>query len=141
MEGGASTPPVAAAAASSSSAAAEMPAAGVATALSEGVLSVLSPMVAKCDSSIKHTIESQVELSRQIDRAASELQNFLGASNLPSFAPHAERLADIRRRVAAADSTMVQVQARLGRIEDMANRLEQDNGSMGHDTAVGFEHG
>ena len=45
---------------------------------------------------------------------------------LPSFAPHAHRLAEVRRRTAAASGTLQQVQARLSRIEAMADRLQQE---------------
>ena len=129
----ADAPPSSAADASPSSAAdaasAEPPpAVPVATAISDGLLSVLTPMVGKCDDGIRAVLASQAELSQQIDRVAAELQTFLGASQLPSFAPYAERLADVRRRVAAANQTMTQVDARLTRCEDMADRLEQEEG-------------
>ena len=112
----------------SSSSAASTPALPVATAISEGLQSVLTPMVDKCDDSIRAVLDSQAELSKQIDHVAAELQTFLGASQLPSFSPHAQRLADLRRRVAATSGTMTQVQARLTRIEEMADRLEQEQG-------------
>jgi hypothetical protein len=100
----------------------------VATAVSHGLLSLLTPLVGRCDGAIRETLESQAALSREIDRVAAELEGFLGASQLPSFAPHAQRLADIRRRVAAADRTMGQVAARLARVEQMADRLEAEEG-------------
>ena len=85
----------------------------VATALSDGLLTMLTPMVDKVDNGIQQAAESQVALSRQIDRVAAELQAFLGASAIPSFSPYAQRLAEVRRRTAAASSTLQQVQARL----------------------------
>lgn len=96
----------------------------VADALADGMLSLLTPMVTKCDNHIQQTLDSQAALSQQLDRVAAELQAFLTASQLPSFAPHAQRLGDIRRRIAASVSMMAQVQARLGRIEAMADHLE-----------------
>ena len=77
----------------------------VATALSDGLLTMLTPMVDKVDNGIQQAAESQVALSRQIDRVAAELQAFLGASAIPSFSPYAQRLAEVRRRTAAASST------------------------------------
>jgi hypothetical protein len=99
-----------------------------ADAISEGLLSLLAPMVGKCDSSIQRTLQSQAVLSQEIDRVALELQAFLAVSALPSFSQHAQRLADIRRRVAHANSTMVAVQARLTRVEELAGRLEREQG-------------
>lgn len=99
-----------------------------ADAISEGLLSLLAPMVGKCDSSIQRTLQSQAVLSQEIDRVALELQAFLAVSALPSFSQHAQRLADIRRRVAHANSTMVAVQARLTRMEELAGRLEREQG-------------
>lgn len=95
-----------------------------AAAFSDGLLSLLTPMVEKCDDSIQQTIDSQVALSQQIDRVASELQSFLSVSQLPSLAPHAHRLSEVRRRVTTANATLSQVQARLTRIEGMADRLQ-----------------
>ena len=98
----------------------------VATALSDGLLTMLTPMVDKVDNGIQQAAESQVALSQQIDRVAAELQAFLGASAIPSFSPYAQRLAEVRRRTAAASSTLQQVQARLSRLEAVADRLQAE---------------
>ena len=98
----------------------------VANALSEGLLTVLSPMVDRVDGGIQAALDSQTVLSQQIDRVASELQSFLSASALPAFEPYAERLSDVRRRASAASSKLAQVQARLARIEQLADRLEAE---------------
>jgi len=45
-----------------------------------------------------------------------------------AHAPYAERLADVRRRVGNANATLAQVQARLARIEDLADRLQVEEG-------------
>ena len=95
----------------------------VAAALSDGLLQLVEPMVETCDSSIKQAVDSQAKLSQQLDRVAAELQAFLGASQLPSFAPYAQRLADVRRRANSASSTLALVQQRLTRVEEMAQRL------------------
>ena len=100
----------------------------VADALSDGLLSLMTPIVSRCDDGIQRTLQSQAVLSQEIDRVASELQTFLSTSTLPSFAPHAQRLVDIRRRVANANSTMATVQARLTRVEELADRLEREQG-------------
>ena len=92
-------------------------------ALSEGILSMVTPMVDKCDDAIQKALDSQADLSQQIDRVAGELQTFLSASQLPSFAPHVERLALVRRRAAAANNALATIQARLSRIEAMADQL------------------
>lgn len=116
------------AAASSGEGATTTQAIPVADALADGLLTLLTPMVDKCDDGIERALKSQAMLSQEIDRVASELQSFLTASTLPSLAPHAQRLADIRRRVASANSTMAAVQARLTRIEAEADRLERQEG-------------
>ena len=84
-------------------------------------------MVSKCDKGIQDALSSQVALSTQIDRVAAELQRFLGNSQLPSLSPHAQKLADLRRRVSAANATLVQVQERLGRVQDIAVRAASSN--------------
>lgn len=99
--------------------------AAAAPVLAEGVLSLLTPMVSKCDESIAAAVESQALLSQEIDHVADELQAFLGASQLPSFEAHAQRLADVRRRVATAGTTLTQVQARLSKVEAMADALQE----------------
>ena len=96
------------------------------TALADGLLSMLGPMVETCDASIQAAVDSQAKVSQQIDRVAAELQGFLGASALPSFAPYAQRLSEVRRRANAAGSTLAAVQQRLARIEAMADRLSAE---------------
>ena len=113
-------------ASSSASPAPEESSVPVATALSDGLLTLLHPMVDKCDTGIQQALESQALLSQQIDRVAAELQAFLSVSQLPSFAPHAHRLAEVRKRTAAASGTLQQVQARLTRVEAMAERLQAE---------------
>ena len=92
-------------------------------AMSEGILSMVTPMVHKCDDAIQGALDSQAELSQQIDRVAAELQTFLSASQLPSFTPHVERLAEVRRRAGTANIMLTAIQARLSRIEAMADQL------------------
>ena len=60
-------------------------------------------------------------LPRQV---AAELQTFLGSSQIPSFAPHAQKLQTVRRRIAATNGTPQQVQARLARLDRLAERLQ-----------------
>ena len=96
----------------------------VADALAEGLMTMLTPMVNKCDDHIQQALDSQAALAQQLDRVAAELQAFLSASTLPSFSPHAQRLSDLRRRIAAANSTMIRVQMRLEHIEEMADHVE-----------------
>ena len=76
---------------------------GTAAAISESVLSSVTPMVQRVDAGIQGALDSQAQLGQQIDRVASQLQTFLNASQLPSFAPYAQRLAEVRRRAAAAN--------------------------------------
>ena len=57
-------------------------------------------------------------------QVAAELQTFLGSSQIPSFAPHAQKLQSVRRRIAATNGTLQQVQARLARLDRLAERLQ-----------------
>jgi hypothetical protein len=98
----------------------------VASALSESILSLVKPMVEKTDSSIQAAIDSQAQLSQQIDRVASELQTFLSVSQLPSFDAHVKRLSEVRRRTANVSGTLERVQARLTRIEALSSRLQAE---------------
>lgn len=88
----------------------------------EGLISLMRPMLAKCDQSVQETLHSQTILAHEVDRVASELHGFLSSSQIPSFSPHAQRLADVRKRVATANATLTQVQSRLKRIEALALR-------------------
>ena len=96
-------------------------------ALSEGILSMVAPMVEKTDDAIQQALDSQVHLSQQIDRVAAGLQDFLSASQLPSFAPEVQRLADVRRRAGAANAALGAIHARLSRIEAMADVLASEH--------------
>lgn len=98
----------------------------VSAALSDGLLSMLGPMVETCDASIQAAVDSQAKVSQQIDKVAAELQGFLGQSQLPSFAPYAQRLSEVRRRASAASNTLGVVQQRLARVEAMADRLSAE---------------
>ena len=98
----------------------------VASALSESILSLVTPMVEKTDMSIQAAIDSQAQLSQQIDRVASELQTFLSVSQLPSFDTHVNRLSEVRRRTANVSGTLERVQARLTRIEALSSRLQAE---------------
>ena len=93
-------------------------------ALTCSLVSLVDPIVCSCEQSIQKVIHSQAVLSQEVDRVASELQTFMNASALPSFAPHVQRLAEIRRRVIAAHSTLHKVQARLLRLEEYAETVE-----------------
>jgi hypothetical protein len=94
--------------------------------LETSLLGLLTPMVSKCDKGIQDALSSQEALSTQIDRVAAELQRFLGNSQLPSLSPHAQKLADLRHRVSVSNNTLVQVQQRLGRIQDIADRVMEE---------------
>ena len=64
----------------------------VATALSDGLLTLLTPMVEKCDTGIQQALDSQALLSQQIDRVAAELQTFLCAGQVePPPSAHCRR--------------------------------------------------
>lgn len=95
-------------------------------ALADRLTSTLDPMVAAVDDGIRLALESQAALSQQLDRVAGEIQTFLSVSELPSFSPHAARLADVRKRLGSTSGTLAQVQARLQRIEALADRLQDE---------------
>ena len=97
-----------------------------ADAVSEGLVDLLSPMVSACDGGIRSALDSQVALSQQLDRVSTELQTFLTKSQVPSFSTHATRVAELHKRVGAASSTLTQVQARLQRLEQLADRLQHE---------------
>jgi len=121
-------------------------------AFTDGLMGLLSPLVHKCDEGVQQALDSQAALSEQIDRVrthsphmlqplsllqthprqnarssrqvAAELQKFLGSSQLPSFAPQAQKLQNVRRRVATCNATLQQVKARLARLDQLAERLQ-----------------
>jgi hypothetical protein len=71
-------------------------------------------------------------------QVAAELQQFLGSSQIPSFAPHAQKLQNVRRRIAATNATLQQVQARLTRLDRIAERLQaQEHHSLRPAPAAG----
>ncbi len=120
------------AAAAEPSAAADLAAGGLqdpgahSDALCESLMGLLAPMVSKCDEGVQAALNSQAVLSAQIDRVALELQRFLSSSQLPSLSPYAQKLADMRRRVADANGTLVRVQERLGRVQARATHLLEE---------------
>ena len=91
----------------------------------DGLLGVLTPMVAQCDEGVQSALDSQTALSQQLDRVARELQAFLGSSQIPSLSPYAQKLADVRQRLTVANATLLQVQARLAKIEAVAEKLQR----------------
>lgn len=92
----------------------------------ESLTSMVSPLVVKVDDGVQQALNSQAVLAQQIDRVAGELQSFLTGSQIPSFAPHAQRLQEIRKRVGVANGTLTQVQTRLARIEGQAAQMKRD---------------
>ena len=82
-------------------------------------------MVAQCDEGVQSALDSQTALSQQLDRVARELQAFLGSSQIPSLSPYAQKLADVRQRLTVANATLLQVQARLAKIEAVAEKLQR----------------
>ena len=96
-----------------------------AAAFKDGLLGVLTPMVAQCDEGVQSALDSQTALSQQLDRVARELQAFLGSSQIPSLSPYAQKLADVRQRLTVANATLLQVQARLAKIEAVAEKLQR----------------
>ena len=57
-------------------------------------------------------------------QVASELQQFLGSSQIPSFTSYAQKLQNVRHRIATTNATLQQVQARLTRLDKLAERLQ-----------------
>mmetsp|Transcript_6631 Transcript_6631/g.13287 ORF Transcript_6631/g.13287 Transcript_6631/m.13287 type:complete len:148 (+) Transcript_6631:62-505(+) len=102
-----------------------------ADAFADGLMGLLTPLVSKCDEGVQQALDSQAALSQQIDRVAAELQTFLGSSQIPSFAPHAQKLQSVRRRIAVTNGTLQQVQARLTRLDRLAERLQAREHSSG----------
>lgn len=96
--------------------------------IADGLIAALSP-IATCDDGMRSALESQAALAQQLERATVELQSFLAMSQLPDFSPHAARLADVRRRVAVTSGTLGQVQARLQRLEELADQLAGGGGA------------
>jgi len=91
------------------------------------LVGLLTPMVARCDEGIQQALNSQAVLSQQLERVATQLQHFLGSSQLPSLSPHAQKLTDTRRRLSEVDSTLEAVQERLERVQRMADQLREKN--------------
>ncbi|KAG8467020.1 hypothetical protein KFE25_000336 [Diacronema lutheri] len=82
-------------------------------------------------------LESQLALSAQIERLSSELHR-ARASELPAVEPCTASLITSRRRVAAVNATLVQVQDRLARIEKLASALPLAGAPAGASIAPGL---
>lgn len=67
-------------------------------------------------------LESQLALSAQIERLSTELHQ-LKAAELPAVEPFTASLLASRKRVAAVNATLVQVQERLARMDKLAASL------------------
>ena len=54
---------------------------------------------------------------------------------------HAQKLADVRQRLGTVNSTLIEVQARLGRVQNMADRLQQEQEAWIFSAGLGGELG
>lgn len=80
---------------------------------------LLSPIMAQSDGAVQAALSSQTALSEQLERVSRQLQHFLTSLQLPAFSPHTKKLAEARRRLSAMNVTLLQVQARLVRLEQL----------------------
>ena len=76
---------------------------------------------------MQSALDSHDPLSQQRDRVArDQLRSPSSARRRSrSLSPYAQKLADVRQRLTVANATLLQVQARLAKIEAVAEKLQR----------------
>ncbi|KAG0320876.1 hypothetical protein BGZ99_004270 [Dissophora globulifera] len=87
------------------------------TRLTDGIMSLLGPIVQEMDYNVVSVRKSQSELEKEIERLMAELQLFVASSAAPpEVEPAVEKLMRARRQIMAANSTLKTVQDRVSRM-------------------------
>ncbi|KAF9914307.1 hypothetical protein BX616_008562 [Lobosporangium transversale] len=85
--------------------------------LSDGIMSLLGPIVQEMDFNIVAVRKSQTELEKEVERLMAELQLFMASSAAPpEVEPAVQKLVKARRQIMTANSTLKSVQDRVDRM-------------------------
>jgi len=101
--------------------------------LAQGLEALIYPVVEDCDHHVEQVLASQANLSQNIDRLTQIIGSLLENTPEPLAANHANKLVNVRQRVAALGTTVSAVQARLARLHQMKAQLPR------HPTALSSE--
>lgn len=77
---------------------------------------------------VQRVLESQLALSAQIEVLSTELNRLKGGADLPALEPFTGSLFSSRKRVAAINGTLTQIQERLTRLDRIAAGLSARDG-------------
>lgn len=80
---------------------------------------------------VQRVLESQVALSAQIEVLSTELNRLKADADLPALEPFTSSLFLSRKRVAAINATLIQIQERLTRLDRIAASLSARDGMAG----------
>ncbi|KAG0258244.1 hypothetical protein DFQ27_004753 [Actinomortierella ambigua] len=83
----------------------------------DGIMSVIGPVIQEMDFNIVSVRKSQVELEKEIERLTAELQLFMdSAATPPEVEPAIRKLTMARKQIIAASTTLRTVQDRVDRM-------------------------
>ncbi|KAG0239604.1 hypothetical protein BGW41_007602 [Actinomortierella wolfii] len=89
----------------------------------DGIMSVLGPVIQEMDFNIVSVCKSQVELEKEIERLTAELQLFMdSAATPPEVEPAIRKLSLARKQIMTASTTLRTVQDRVDRMCVQAQR-------------------
>jgi seryl-tRNA synthetase len=86
------------------------------TALEQGLMNLITPVVRECDESIQSVYKTQEELSKQIDCLTEELETFLSVTQTPSLSVYIQKLANTKSRITSLNFNLSRINDRLDRI-------------------------
>ncbi len=84
--------------------------------LSTGLYQLLAPIVPDCDARIQEVMDSQANLSNQIETLAADLDTFMTFTQTPPLAAHLQRLLNARNRLVTINTTLLTIMNRLYKI-------------------------
>jgi hypothetical protein len=77
---------------------------------------------------VQVVLESQLALSAQIEMLSTELNRLKADADLPALEPFTTSLVSSRKRIAAINATLAQIQERLTRLDKIAAGLPARDG-------------
>jgi ribosomal protein L29 len=92
----------------------------------------LSYFTREAEAGVRGVLESQVALSAQIERLSTELHRLKEDAEMPALEPYTASLVSSRRRVAAVNTALMQIQERLTRLDKIAATLPKAQAEERH---------
>ncbi len=94
-------------------------------AIAGGMESLLAPLLEQIESKLHSAAQSQQELKMELDRLTAQLEGYRHVTQHPSLKSTTDEIAETTKRLAAMDTTMTAVKARLSRILSVLAKQSQ----------------